>query len=227
MEFPKATVISFFPLEINEPKPGLYPGYFVLPAAPHGEFSFLVIGDALYYQETKNETTTQVRTPYYVLAESIVSDFQGGHIGRIPGQAEPGVFWVQGAWDNRAEIRHQFADELDMWEKRQLEWFKELVKMADDQYTRTGRHNSVSALQRLAAQRLAVQRPWVVRTGDSANTCRFCKQEVPFGAIKCPTCREILDLAAYKEMIGPEAAAVMFNVPIIGAPPDGTQAPQG
>lgn len=218
-EFPKATVISLFPLEINEPKPGMYPGYFVIPAAPLGEFSYLVVGDGIYYQETKNELTTQVRTPYYEIARSIVEDFQAGHIARIPEIAEPGVFWVQGRFDTRAEIKHALADELDRAEKRQLKWFEELVKMADDQFSRTGRHNSVSALQRLAAQRLAVSRPWVLRTGDSSNTCRFCKQEVPYGAVKCPTCREILDMTAYKEMIGPEASAAMFHVPVIGTPP--------
>ena len=218
-EYPKATIISFFPIEINEPKPGLYPGYFVIPAAPIGEFSFLVVGDAVYYQETKNEIQTQIRTPYYTLAESIVNDFQQSHIGRIPEYAEPGVFWVQGGYQSRVQIRAELEDQLDLWERRQLKWFEELVKMADDQYARTGRHNSVSALQRMAAQRLAIQRPWIIRTGDSANTCRFCKQEVPFGAVKCPTCREILDLDAYKEMLGPEASAAMFNVPVIGQPP--------
>jgi hypothetical protein len=33
----KATVVSLFPLPINEPKPGLYPGYFAIPAAPLGD----------------------------------------------------------------------------------------------------------------------------------------------------------------------------------------------
>ncbi|HEU4638242.1 MAG TPA: hypothetical protein VFS84_05280, partial [Candidatus Binatia bacterium] len=75
-EYPKATLISMFPLEINEHKPGLYPGYFVLPAAPLGDFTFLTIGDAVYYTETKNEIVTQVKTAFHVLADSIVNDFQ-------------------------------------------------------------------------------------------------------------------------------------------------------
>lgn len=200
-EMPKATVISLFPLEINEPKPGLYPGYFVIPAAPLGEFSYLIVGDAIYYQETKNEVKTQVRTPYYVLAESIVKDFQNGHIGRVPDVAEPGVFWVQGAWSSRNEIRENFADELQLWENRQIEWFKNLVNMADETFLKSQRYSSVSMLQRLAARRLALQRPWLLRSGDSANTCKFCKAETPYGAVKCPNCREVLDVAAYKQLL--------------------------
>lgn len=196
----KATVVSIFPLEINEVKPGLYPGYFVIPAAPLGDFSFLIVGDGVYYQETKNDIVTQVRTPYYVLAESIVSDFQMSHIGRVPEFAEPGLFWVAGSW-KRHEIQEKFTDELDKWEKRQLQWFKNLVEIADDTFARTQKHTSVSALQRIAAHRLAIQRPWILRTGDSTNTCRFCKAEVPYGAIKCPTCREVLDVVAYREMV--------------------------
>lgn len=198
---PQATVISIFPLEINEPKPGLYPGYFVIPAAPLGDFTFLVVGGALYFQETKNEQKTQVVTPCDVLAESIVHDFQSSHIGRVPGEAEPGIFWVNGGYESRAEIRELYADELHLCEQKQLNWFKKLVELADDTFGRTNRHTSVSALQRLAAQRLAIQRPWIIRTGDSVNTCKFCKAETPYGAIKCPNCREILDITAYREMI--------------------------
>jgi hypothetical protein len=197
----KATVVSLFPLEINETKPGLYPGYFVIPAAPLGDFSFLIVGDGIYYQETKNDVKTQVRTPYYTLAESICQDFQTSHIGRVPEIAEPGLFWVAGQW-RKQEIRDNFADELDKWEKRQLAWFTNLVEIADDTYARTQRHTSVSALQRLAAKRLSIQRPWIIRTGESANSCRFCKAEVPYGAVKCPTCREILDMVAYRELQG-------------------------
>ena len=197
---PQATVISVFPLEINEPKPGLYPGYFVIPAAPLGDFTFLVVSGAVYYQETKNDLKTQIVTPCNVLAESIVQDFQSSHIGRVPGEAEPGLFWVYGLYESKSQIREMYADELHSCEQKQLNWFKKLVELADDTYSRTARHTSVSALQRLAAQRLAIQRPWIVRTGDSDNTCKFCKAETPYGAIKCPNCREILDIAAYREM---------------------------
>lgn len=202
----KATIISLFPLEIAEHKPGLYPGYYVIPAAPMGEFSFLIVGDAVYYQETKNDIMTSVKTSFHVMADSIVNDFKGSHIGRIPDVAEPGVFWVPGSY-TKGQIQMTFPDMLIEYEQRQLNWFKELVKIADDTYSRTQRHTSVSALQRLAAQRLAIQRPWVVRTGDSPNTCRFCKAEVPFGAVKCPTCREIIDMQAYREMTEPVVEA--------------------
>jgi len=196
----KATVISLFPLPITEQKPGLYPGYFVIPAAPIGGLSWLVVGDAVYYTETKNEQIHAMRTAYDVLAESIVHDFMTSHIGRIVGSAEPGLFWVPGAFYSEVQIRELFGIMVDEAEQKQNKWFEELVKIADDTYARTQRHTSVSNLQRLAAQRINAQRPWVIRTGDSRNTCMYCKAEVPFGAIKCPNCREVLDVVAYKEL---------------------------
>lgn len=197
----KATIISLFPLEINEPKPGLYPGYFVIPAAPLGDFSYLVVGDAVFYQESKNEQMLTIRTPFHILAESIVHDFMTGHVGRVIGEAEPGVFWVPGGYDNKKLIKAKFQNEIDEAEKKQLRWFEELVRMADDVFQRTQRHSSVNQLQRLAAKRLGISRPWGLRTGDSENTCPFCKFEVPFGAVRCPNCREIINKDAYDKIL--------------------------
>lgn len=202
MESLKATVVSLFPLEINEYKPGLYPGYFVIPAAPHGEFTWLTVGDAIFYQETKNDVMTPVKTSFDVLAESIVGDFMRSHIGRIVEVAEPGIFWVRGEYDDARKIRYDHEEKIIEVEKRQLKWYEELVKMADDTYSRTRRHTSVSALQRLAAQRLGYAAPWMTRMNSSDNTCKFCKAETPYGAVKCPNCREILDMVAYRELVG-------------------------
>jgi hypothetical protein len=159
----------------------------------------------MYYTETRNDQVIPVRTSYYTVADSIVNDFMSCHIGRILSEdpdeaAEPGLFWVHGAHKSRELIKQRFPEELAFAEKKQLNWFQQLILIADDTYTRTGRASSVSALQRLAAQRLSISRPWMIRTGESLNSCPYCKAEVPFGAVKCPNCREILDVAAYKDL---------------------------
>jgi hypothetical protein len=197
----EATVISLFPLEITEMKPGLYPGYYIIPPAPLGDISYLVVGDAIFYQDTKNEQRIMVKTPFHVMAESIVHDFVINHIARIPEEAEPGLFWVPGGYYGKEFIKEKFADEIASAEKKQNRWFEELVRFADDVWARTGRTSSANQLQRLAAQRLSLARPWILRTGSSVNTCPYCKEEVAFGATKCPKCREILDHAAYQKVI--------------------------
>jgi len=199
----KATVVSMFPMEICEPKPGLYPGYFVIPAAPIGELSTLVIGDSVYYQETKNEQMTTVRVPYSTVAESIVNDFMQGHIGRIVEVAEPALFWVPGPHDPASLYKH-FRPTIEEKERRQLNWFRELVMIADDVWSRTRRHTSVSELQRHAARRLSISRPWLLKT-DSDDLCKFCKAEVPFGAVICPNCRQIIDIAGYEKLMAEQA----------------------
>lgn len=202
----KATVISLFPLPINEHKPGLYPGYFSIPAAELGDISFLVVGDSVYHTETRNDQVLTVKTQFITIADSIVNDFQQSHLGRILSEdpeeaAEPGLFWVYGSFRTREQVWQKYEDEIRRAEHKQNNWFKQLVQIADDTFSRTGRTSSASQLQRLAAQRLGVQRPWVIRTGDSKNTCPFCKFEMPFGAIKCPNCREVVDRAAYQKLV--------------------------
>jgi hypothetical protein len=207
----KATVISLFPMPISEFKPGLYPGYFTMPAAPLGDFTYLVVGDALFYTENKNEQVLTVRTPFHILAESIVHDFQENHIGRIVGDwetgAEPGLFFVPGGYESKNDIRKEHDELISYREEMQNRWFGELVKIADDSFQRTNRTSAVSQLQRLAARRLNIQRPWSLDiTGQ--DKCPFCKQGLPYGAVKCPTCREIVNQAAYKALLEGEADSV-------------------
>lgn len=206
----KATIISLFPLPINEFKPGLYPGYFTLPAAPLGDFTYLVIGDALFYTENKNEQVLTVRTPFHILAESIVHDFQENHIGRIIGDeegAEPGLFFIPGGYERKSDIIQRHSELIEEHEAKQNRWFGELVKIADDSFQRTNRTSAVSQLQRLAARRLNIQRPWAIDV-TGGDKCPFCKQGLPFGAVKCPTCREIVNQAAYKALLEGEADSV-------------------
>jgi hypothetical protein len=216
----KATVISMFPLEINEMKPGLYPGYYHIDAAPHGDFRFLVVGDAVYYTENKNDQVQTVKTPFHTLADSIVHDFMENHIGRIVGDdetaAEPAVFWVPGGYEikngmpkeyyeqaaheYKAYLVKTYTNEIAIAEQKQLRWFEQLIMIADDVYNRTRRHTSVSKLQRLAAQRLNLQRPWMIDV-TGADHCPFCKSSLPYEAVVCPNCRNVINRAAYEKLL--------------------------
>lgn len=202
----KATIVSLYPLPINSVKPGLYPGHFFIPAAPLGDLTFLVVGDSVHYMQTQNEQMIPVRTSFMDVAKSIVDDFQTEQLGRIIDEdidvaAEPGLFWVHGALRSKDQIRRHYQDLIDIAEKKQNNWFKELIKIGDDTFSRTQRSSAVSQLQRLAAERLGVQRPWMIRTGDSRNSCPFCKAEMPYGALKCPNCREIVDPIGYAKLV--------------------------
>lgn len=200
----KATIISLYPQLIAEVKPGLYPGYFTIPPAPLGDFSFLNVGDALYYVDTKNDQRQPVTVDYRTLAESIVHDFQENQLGRIIGDdetfAEPALFWVEGAFRDKATIKNLFNAEIEAADMKQNRWFAQLVKMADDAFAVSGKHSAVSLLQRAAAIRLNIQRDWSVTT-DSSDKCPFCKVQLPYGAVKCQNCREIVDPVGYQRLV--------------------------
>lgn len=200
----KSTIVSLYPLSINEHKPGLYPGYFYIPAAPEGDLSFLVVGDAIFYSENKNDRMVAVTTPFHVLADSIVNDFMVNHIGRVIGEngpvAEPAVFYVPGAWRDKETIKIEFAEEIENAHRKQMNWFGEIIKIADEVFARTSRHSSVSELCRIAARRLNIQRPWTIDVTGS-DKCPFCKTTLPYGAVKCPNCREVVDRTGYETLV--------------------------
>lgn len=187
----KATVVSLEPLEISDHKPGLYPGYFSIPGAPNGGMSILHISNSVQYIMNLNEQQIPVETPAERVAESLVSDFIRATLGTA-NDAKPGIFWVEGHL-SKADIESRHADLLKQARSWQTNWYKRLVRIADDEWSKHKQHRMITDMQRHAARLLGVVREWMT---DEMNVdlrpCPLCRSRISVEALICPICRSDL-----------------------------------
>src|SRR5205814_837220 len=86
----------------------------------------------------------------FELAKSLFSDYIRSCIAVLEG-CEPGIFAVEGKVDDVKK----YDKELSLAKVRQLRWFEELIRMADNDWAKSGhKHNVISNLQRDVARLL-------------------------------------------------------------------------
>jgi hypothetical protein len=203
-----STVVSILPYEVKETKPGLIPPEFKMPPVKNGDFELLIVErchHAVYLDETRPRLV--VPDPSDVVAESIVMDHKKAiALGYIPGESEPGLDWVSGAFSNNAEgkalFKAQHSATLTQMERLQMRWFKELVRVADDDFAKYRLHKFITGLQRTAAAVLGItNREWLIETEieEALSKCKYCFSAVHPEAIICHACHGILDDARYQK----------------------------
>jgi hypothetical protein len=202
------TIVSIVPFAIDERKP-LTPAFYTIPAASYENPQCLLVEDAtsfVYVGEGRGrigEDRTILPLPVSALAvaRSVIVDFSGSQIAVILGEAEPGLFIVEGEVLQSA-IRPRLQPELDLAQTHQLNWFKQLVSIADDDWKRYGQHRMISDIQRYAGRDLKMDRPWLLEAEFLAqlSECPSCYEKVNPKAIVCAHCRFILDVERHSKM---------------------------
>jgi len=194
-----STVVSIVPFEINEFKPGLYPGSFKIPPAKEGDFEFLVIGRSIHYVYLDEDRgSVQVPTTSDEVARSICEDYIDALFGVQKGISEPGIFWIEGAFRDKKAIQIAAGEKLEQAKIKQRQWFIHLVEIGDDEWSKYRTHKSVSDLQRFAARSLGFDREWNVDAkAESIQFCPACRMTIQSGAMICGNCRTVLDPVAY------------------------------
>lgn len=199
-----ATVVSILPIPLNEKKPGLIPGEYILNAVknPHRETSILVVHRAkfpVYIDE--NRPSLIVPEPADRVCAAIVRDFKTSVSHYEPNVAEPGLFWTRGQVKSN-QVEDQLVDELALARKLQDEWFKRLVAAADDDWERYHQRAMLSGIQKIACAVLKLERPWNLEAEATYNLqlvkCKFCQADVSPEAIVCMHCQGILNMDRYK-----------------------------
>jgi len=195
MTMRKATVVSLCPYDLNEMKPGIYPGSFFIPAAKPPDFEVCVITDAVGHTYIDQDRGSFSR-PYSCdeIAKSIVRDHIVACIC-VDRESEtwPGLFWLEEE-HSKEDIKKNHADKLKSAMNSQNRWLLALVMMADDDWGKTHSHRAISDLQRRAAGILEHQvgkKEWAVEIKDIADfkLCPFCRTQIPQEALVCATCR--------------------------------------
>lgn len=215
-----ATIVSIYPKAVNEKKSAhLEPATFDIPAClskdgvgypDYGPVTLPVLDGKTKIYRMEGEW---IEAPViaYNLAKSVVYDFTSSclDVDVSPGSyVGPGLFAIDGSYD-RAEkilangydaqkasdwVKSEFKEELDRINRAQDRWFQELVRRADNEFSRTRNHRSVSDVHRLAAKRLAIDRDWTKDVILQAIIkCPACRMSVDPLAVICPNCKFTLN----------------------------------
>jgi hypothetical protein len=201
-----ATICSLLPYELHESKPGLHPNYFTITSEE--PFSLTIIPNNIYYRvnpdplaDQKSTRYINVPVPAIECARSIVNDYVAALLAIEPPDKVPGLFAVSGDWTDKKLFVASHSKQIDKYKNAQIEWFKNLVNIADDIWSKTHSPVSIGDLQRFAAKQLGYERDWLDATPiELAVKCPYCKSPINAGAIKCITCHEILDKKKYEEL---------------------------
>jgi hypothetical protein len=194
------TVVNIMPYAIHEEKPHMLPSSFDIPAADaFGEVAILWVEEGIHYiPDPFDSKSFRQTTPPREMARSVVEDYNTAHIA-LDENSKPGLFWVEGRFE-AFEIIGKFPKQYEAAKKACLNWFRNLVSMADVDWEKNKNRLAVSDLQRMAARSLGLNRDWVDIAQFETIRCPFCTTAVSPDAIKCPNCHEIINKEMYRKM---------------------------
>lgn len=190
----KATLVSIFPLNIDESKCTLQPGRWKIEAGTYDKPTTLTILPSSWWREIDAEQPLlEIPVASILIADSIVRDYCVGLLGCDMGDRMPGLFYIPGEF-NSAKIKLEYKNLLDIADKKQKNWYSELVKTGDVAWARTnGNPLAVNELMKMAAHELGIEdRDWMkAYKAVTLIRCFAC------GTLKnpqfpvCPSCRAV------------------------------------
>src|SRR5262245_7486613 len=154
-EFDKSTVVSICPKELNDRKPTIQPGHFILGPGSLEHPSVLVVGPSSWWRDVDvDQPLLEIPVSSIQIAESVVRYWCNGIIASNMSDTMPGYFYVPGEFTSES-IKKEKAHLLKAAQEKQHRWFTLLVKMADSLWARSnGNPLAISDDMRLAAREL-------------------------------------------------------------------------
>lgn len=192
--FDKATIVSIFPIEVEEKKHTLSPGQFKIPPGSMENPSVLVVGPSSWWREIDPEQPLlEIPVASIIIADSVVRDYCVGLIACNMGNCMPGLFYIPGEW-NALNVKLEHSRLLESANMKQRNWYEELVKLADIAWARTNANPlAVNELMKKAAHELGHDdREWI-KSYHATNLvrCFACgTMKDPLYPV-CPACRAI------------------------------------
>jgi hypothetical protein len=199
---PRATVVSILPFEINDSKPNLYPGNFIIPAGDIQRPGLLSVGkSAFYIPMAFGAPSLQAFSSPFEVATSIVNDWVGAML-TVSEDARPGIFVANKSFKSQGEAAGELATEIADRLQAQHRWFVKLVNEADKEYRTHNNGNAISDLQKVAARQLNLKdRPWLMDlTQMGLNNCPACYNPININAIICGHCKYVVNPEKYAQM---------------------------
>jgi len=199
----KSTVVSIFPKRIDELKHTLQPGRFIIEPGTYDKPAILTVGPSSWWRELdEQQPLLEIPVSSIQIAESIVVDYCNGLLASNMSDCMPGLFIVPGAVDSD-KVKKDYKGLLDKARDNQNRWYRELVKIADNLWSRTnGNPLAIGDDMRLAAQELRIEdKPWMqdFKTMTLVN-CPACGQLRNNSFPVCANCKTILDKKRFDEL---------------------------
>ena len=200
----KSTVVSIFPIALDETKITLQPSVYKLPPGSLEKPSLLIVTSASWWRELDDEQPLlEIPVSSIQVADSIVRDYCNGSYMCDMAEKMPGLFYIPGEFTVE-KIKKEHANLLIDADKKQKEWYKALVNRADVYWARTnGNPLAVSDLQRLAARELGqTNKPWMTNfmTPVSLTNCPACGMLINNKYPMCQNCKTIINEAQFKAL---------------------------
>lgn len=205
-----ATICSLLPFDLVEVKPGLTPTEFTVKKAEGDKPALTVIHEGVFYlvnpdplADAKDVRNIKVPVPALELAQSIINDRVSAMLEVEYPDIIPGVWAVPGEYEDLKEFSRKYIKEITTYRLCQNNWFRKLVFKADDTWAKTKSPLAITDLNRYACDALGLKREWSsIANPEDVLKCPFCMNPIISGAIKCPTCHEVLDKVRHKELLG-------------------------
>lgn len=196
-----ATVVSLFPLPVHEKKP-LIPSIYDIPASREElRPELLVIHEGrfhVYLDEFRGMMT--IKTPAMTIAESIVRDFMDSQY--MAGEdARPALWCLPGEWSIFEFSAGEQYERILKEHAIQLEWFKRLIMIADDEWAKFHQHRMITEVQKIAATRMKVNREWAIEyTPENNIDCPACGVLLNKRVAVCKDCGCIINAELYNSL---------------------------
>lgn len=200
----KATVISIYPKEVDETKPTIQPGRFILKAGTYEKPAVLIVGPSSWWREIDEEQPLlEIPVSSIQIADSIVRDYCNGILGSNMTDTMPGMFYLPGSL-SPVDIVKNFKPQLDQALQKQRNWYQLLVRMADALWARSnGNPLAIGDDMRMAARELGLheRKDWMKEFQMvELDRCHACGSLVNPTYPVCATCKAIVNPARAKEL---------------------------
>lgn len=198
-----STIFSIVPFEVREFKPGIYPGWFIIPRCEDDDEPSRLLIDRpskhmMHVGGQKKPIVLETNTA--TIAKSVVTDFLGSQL-YTTADAKPGITFIQGNV-SLEEFKVVYSDEYKRIKKSQDRWLLNVIKETDNDWNRYHNLRVVSDHARFAARKFKLDKEWLrdAITALEDVHCIACRSKIDKEAIVCPICRTVQDPIKFKEM---------------------------
>ena len=194
-QYDRSTIVSIFPIPIEETKPTIQPAIFKIPAGSIEDPAVVAVGSASWWKLfTDMQPPIEVICSSVEIAHSIIYDYCNGLPECNMEDKTPGLFFIPGKEVDAKEVKMKYLFKLKDVETKQRNWYSALINHADSLWSRSnGNPLVIWELMRIAAKELGqLDKPWLANVLSLAKVkCFACGSlrdpEFPI----CPTCKTI------------------------------------